>query len=158
EEVRAIDELPRMLREVPGIGVVLIGEGDLSQNLGYPRQYEHPVVASAMGDILRICQEQGVPCGHPHVDPGNAARLVEAGYRFLMAAPTRSYAGLEAALKHTGRASSGQYCLSHSIAASCSAMFVCALPNLAIRASTPIGSAEWRSPLANASRSAAVSS
>jgi 4-hydroxy-2-oxoheptanedioate aldolase len=105
EEVRAIDELPRMLKEVPGIGVVLIGEGDLSQNLGYPRQYEHPVVAAAMGDILRICQEQGVPCGHPHVDPGNAARLVEAGYRFLMAAPTRSYAGLEAALRHTGRAS-----------------------------------------------------
>jgi 4-hydroxy-2-oxoheptanedioate aldolase len=104
EEVRAIDELPRMLREVPGIGVVLIGEGDLSQNLGYPRQYEHPVVAAAMGDILRICQEHGVPCGHPHVDTGNAARLVEAGYRFLMAAPTRSYAGLEAALRHTGRA------------------------------------------------------
>jgi 4-hydroxy-2-oxoheptanedioate aldolase len=105
EEVRAIDELPRMLREVPGIGVVLIGEGDLSQNLGYPRQYEHPVVAEAMGNLLRICQEHGVPCGHPHVDAGNAARLVEAGYRFLMAAPTRSYAGLEAALRHTGRTS-----------------------------------------------------
>jgi len=105
EEVRAIGELPRILKEVPGIGVVLIGEGDLSQNLGYPRQYEHPVVAEAMGEILRICQEHGVPCGHPHVDPGNAARLVEAGYRFLMAAPTRSYAGLEAALRHTGRAS-----------------------------------------------------
>ena len=74
---------------------MLIGEGDLSQNLGYPRQYEHPVVAEAMGEILRICQEHRVPCGHPHVDPGNAARLVEAGYRFLMAAPTRSYAGLE---------------------------------------------------------------
>ena len=32
----AIDNLPRILNEVPGIGVVLIGEGDLSQNLGYP--------------------------------------------------------------------------------------------------------------------------
>src|SRR5215208_3072635 len=105
EDVVAVDNLPRILEEVKGIGVVLIGEGDLSQNLGYPRQYEHPVVAEAMGEILRICQEHGVPCGHPHVDPGNAARLVEAGYRFLMAAPTRSYAGLEAALRHTGRAS-----------------------------------------------------
>src|SRR5581483_5217652 len=80
---------PRILKEVPGIGVVLIGEGDLSQNLGYPRQYEHPVVADAMRTILRICQEHNVVCGHPHVDTRNVGRLVEEGYRFLMAAPTR---------------------------------------------------------------------
>ncbi len=104
EEVRAIDELPRILKEVPGIGVVLIGEGDLSQNLGYPRQYDHPAVVEAMRAILRICQEHGVACGHPHVDANNVARLVEEGYRFLMPAPTRSFAGLDAALRVTGRA------------------------------------------------------
>ena len=42
EDVSAIDNLPRILEDVPGIGVVLIGEGDLSQNLGYPRHYDHP--------------------------------------------------------------------------------------------------------------------
>jgi 4-hydroxy-2-oxoheptanedioate aldolase len=103
EEVRAIDNLPEMLREVPGIGVVLIGEGDLSQNLGYPRQYEHPAVIEAMTAIRRICQEHDVPCGHPHVDAGNAARVLEEGYRFLVTAPVRSYAGLEACRKITGR-------------------------------------------------------
>src|ERR1043165_2322814 len=40
EEKRAIRNLPQMLKEVPGIGVVLIGEGDLSQDMGYPRQYD----------------------------------------------------------------------------------------------------------------------
>jgi len=45
--VKAIDNLPRILKEVPGIGVVLIGEGDLSQNLGHPRQYDHPAVVDA---------------------------------------------------------------------------------------------------------------
>ena len=104
EEVRAIDELPRILKEVPGIGVVRIGEGDLSQNLGYPRQYEHPAVLEAMQAILRTCQEHGVVCGHPHVDANNVGRLVEEGYRFLMTAPTRSYGGLDAALRATGRA------------------------------------------------------
>jgi 4-hydroxy-2-oxoheptanedioate aldolase len=103
EEVRAIDNLPEMLREVPGIGVVLIGEGDLSQNLGYPRQYEHPAVIEAMTAIRRICQEHDVPCGHPHVDAGNAARVLEEGYRFLVTAPVRSYAGLEACRKIMGR-------------------------------------------------------
>ena len=48
EEVRAIKNLPNMLEQVPGIGVVIIGEGDLSQDLGYPRQYDHPTVASAI--------------------------------------------------------------------------------------------------------------
>ena len=94
EEVRAIDNLPHILKEVPGIGVILIGEGDLSQNLGYPRQYEHPAVVEAMTAILRTCQEHGVVCGHPHVDTSNAAHLVELGYRYLMTPPVRSFASL----------------------------------------------------------------
>src|SRR5205814_604307 len=53
EDVQGIDNLPEILREVPGIGVVLIGEGDLSQNLGHPRQYEHPSVVEAMTAIRR---------------------------------------------------------------------------------------------------------
>jgi 4-hydroxy-2-oxoheptanedioate aldolase len=99
EDVRAIDNLPDILREVRGIGVVLIGEGDLSQNLGYPRQYEHPAVIEAMTAIRRICNEHDVPCGHPHVDATNAQRVVDEGYRFLVAAPVRSYPGLDACRK-----------------------------------------------------------
>ena len=103
EDVRAIDNLPRILEEVPGIGVVLIGEGDLSQNLGFPRQYDHPAVVEAMTAIRRICTEHKVVCGHPHVDTQNAQRVVDEGYRFLMAAPARTFAGLEACRKTTGR-------------------------------------------------------
>jgi 4-hydroxy-2-oxoheptanedioate aldolase len=103
EQVKAIDRLPRILKEVKGIGVVLIGEGDLSQNLGYPRQYDHPAVVEAMTAIRRICTEHGVACGHPHVDPSNAQKVVDDGCRFLMAAPGRTLAGLETCRKLTGR-------------------------------------------------------
>jgi 4-hydroxy-2-oxoheptanedioate aldolase len=96
EDVQAIDNLPEILRTVGGIGVVLIGEGDLSQNLGYPRQYDHPAVVEAMTAIRRICTEHHVTCGHPHVDAANAQRVVDEGYRFLVAAPARSYPGLDA--------------------------------------------------------------
>ena len=103
EQAKAIDSLPRILKEVPGIGIVLIGEGDLSQSLGYPRQYDHPAVVDAMSAIRRICGEHGVPCGHPHVDTKNAQEIVDDGYRFVMAAPTRALAGLEACRTVTGR-------------------------------------------------------
>jgi len=103
EEVVAIKNLPKMLKEVPGIGVVLIGEGDLSQDLGFPRQYEHPVVASAIDEILGICKEHNVICGHPHVDSKNVETLLAKGFRWLMAAPTYSFAGLEKGLKASGR-------------------------------------------------------
>ena len=103
EEVVAIKNLPKMLKEVPGIGVVLIGEGDLSQDLGFPRQYEHPVVASAIDEILAICKQHNVICGHPHVDSKNVETLLAKGFRWLMAAPSYSFAGLEKGLKASGR-------------------------------------------------------
>lgn len=103
EEKRAIRNLPQMLKEVPGIGVVLIGEGDLSQDMGYPRQYDHPEVAAAIDDILAICKDAGIPCGHPHVDSNNVEKLVEKGFRWLMAGAGRSYAALDKGLKASGR-------------------------------------------------------
>jgi 4-hydroxy-2-oxoheptanedioate aldolase len=103
EEARAIQNLPDMLRQVPGIGVVLIGEGDLSQDLGYPRQYEHPTVAAAIGEILNICRNAGVVCGHPHVDSSNVERLLEMGFRWLMASPERTFNALQLGRKATQR-------------------------------------------------------
>ena len=104
EDTRAIENLPRILSEVKGIGVVLIGEGDLSQELGHPRDYEHPVVADAINRILKICQDHGVPCGHPHPDAKNIERLIASGYRSLMPPAPRSFAVLEQGRKLAGRA------------------------------------------------------
>src|SRR6201996_502811 len=103
EEVRAIRNLPKILEEVPGIGVVIIGEGDLSQDLGLPRQYEHPTVAAAIDEILPICKAHNVPCGHPHVDSKNIEMLVEKGFRYLMPAPVYSFAALDLGRKAAAR-------------------------------------------------------
>ena len=103
EEVKAIENLPDMLKEVPGIGVVLIGEGDLSQNLGHPRDYYHPVVVEAMAEIRAICKEANVPVGHPHVGLDNIDHVIEDGYRYLMVGAERSYNGLNKARELAGR-------------------------------------------------------
>jgi 4-hydroxy-2-oxoheptanedioate aldolase len=103
EEVQAIRNLPRMLKEVPGIGVVLVGEGDLSQEMGHPRQYDHPSVAAAIDEILAICKEHNVACGHPHVDSNNVETVLNKGFRWLMPAPTQSFGALERGRKLSGR-------------------------------------------------------
>ena len=91
ESTQAIENLDDMLGNVPGIGFILIGEGDLSQELGLPRQYEHPEVLDAMRRIVDICHKHKVVVGNPHTTAKNHDRLVKEGYRFLMSAPQRSY-------------------------------------------------------------------
>ena len=103
EDTKGIENLPDMLKNVPGIGAVLIGEGDLGQELGFPRQYEHPALLEAMAQIVSICKEHNVIAGHPHATSKNMQRLIDEGYRFLMAAPARTYDDLEVGLELTGR-------------------------------------------------------
>ncbi len=103
EDTVGIANLPDILKNVPGIGAILIGEGDLSQELGLPRQYEHKVVLDAMAQIVATCKQHKVVVGHPHVESANAERIINEGYRFLMCAAPRSFAGLEKARGLAGR-------------------------------------------------------
>src|ERR1041384_8775862 len=103
EDTKGVENLDDMLKNVPGIGAILIGEGDLSQELGYPRQYEHKVVLEWMKRIVDTCKKHNVVVGHPHVETGNAERIVKEGYRFLMMAPVQSYNHLTKTMEATGR-------------------------------------------------------
>ena len=95
EDLEGIGNLRDILREVKGIGAVMIGEGDLSQELGIPRQYGHPELLNAMAEIRAICNEFDVPVAHPHVTTENAERVFNEGYRLLVCGPSRSYPALE---------------------------------------------------------------
>ncbi|MFD0687306.1 HpcH/HpaI aldolase family protein [Actinomadura fibrosa] len=108
EDQLGIGNLAAILDQVPGIGLVVIGEGDLSQELGVPRQYEHPKVLDAKRRVLDVCGERGVAVGHPHVTAGNVEEVIKDGYRFLMSAPVRSYPGLDRGRELTGRAGGGR--------------------------------------------------
>ena len=103
EDAAGIGNLSDMLENVPGIGAVLIGEGDLGQELGYPRQYDHPALLEAIAEIVAVSHEHGAIVGHPHANAGNMQRLLDEGFRFLMTATARSDADLEKGLELTGR-------------------------------------------------------
>ena len=91
ESTQAVENLDDILKNVPGIGFIMIGEGDLSQELGCPRNYEHPDVVDAMRKIVETCKKHKVVVSHPHVSAKNHKRVLEEGYRFLIAAPQRTY-------------------------------------------------------------------
>ena len=75
----------------------------LQSRLGVPRQYDHPIVRENLTKILETCQSRNIPCGHPHVTADNVERLLDEGFRFLMPAAGRSYAGLEKGRQLAGR-------------------------------------------------------
>ena len=102
EDMRSVDNLDAMLKEVKGVGAILIGEGDLGQELGIPRQYEHPKLLEQMKRVVDTCKQHNVIVGHPHVEAGNCERILSEGYRFLMCAPTRSYGHLDKARAAAG--------------------------------------------------------
>src|SRR6202043_482035 len=95
EDTQGIANLGDILKKVPGVGMILIGDCYLSQELGCPREYDNPRVLESLAEIVEKCKEHNVPVGHPHVAADNVERIVNQGYRFLMAAPTRSYAALD---------------------------------------------------------------
>lgn len=103
EDLEGLNNLEEILGKVPGIGAVLVGEGDLSQELGCPREYDHPDLAKAMGEIVRICKEHKVPVGHPHVGPKNVEQVINKGFDLLLASPVRTFEALEKGKKLSGR-------------------------------------------------------
>lgn len=91
ESAPGVDNIENILKTVPGIGAVLIGEGDLSQALGHPRDYDHPVVHEAMMHVLNAGKKYDVPVGHPHVTSQNVEQVIAEGFRLMLSAPVRTY-------------------------------------------------------------------
>jgi 4-hydroxy-2-oxoheptanedioate aldolase len=104
EDITAIDNLETILKEVPGIGALLIGEGDLTQELGCPRQYDNPELLQMMDHVLKLGKAFDVPVGHPHVNEDNVSRVIDEGYRFLMTFPRRDFSALREGRRLAGRA------------------------------------------------------
>lgn len=103
ESPLGIKNLPDILEQVPGIGVIFIGEGDLSQELGVPRQYEDSEVLAGVREVLDVCKAHNVPNGWFHTTMDNVEQKVADGYRVFIAGSRRSHD-----LLHKGRTVAGR--------------------------------------------------
>lgn len=102
EDTVAVQNIETIVKQVPGIGVLLLGEGDLTQELGCPRQYDNPELLRMMAHVLDVGKAHNIPVGHPHVVDENVADVIAQGYRFLMTYPRRDFSTLQKGRKIAG--------------------------------------------------------
>lgn len=67
----------------PGIDMVYVGPYDFSISMGQPGNYDHPKVAGAIRDILKLCVKHKVPFGTTTSTPKASGALVKKGCRFF---------------------------------------------------------------------------
>lgn len=69
---------------VPGVDLIFIGPGDLSQSLGLPGQFTHPTVEAAIERVIATAKRRGKPTGiFCGTDLDWARKWVDAGVQFL---------------------------------------------------------------------------
>ena len=103
ENVRGINALPDILRQVKGIGAIWAGPGDLSVSMGLRGNATHPDVEAGVQQILAMCQNAGVPCATGTTPAISVETRLEQGFRIVITPPTRSLDNL-----HRGRQAAGR--------------------------------------------------
>ncbi|MFC7009796.1 HpcH/HpaI aldolase family protein [Halalkalicoccus salilacus] len=82
EKTTAIDNLGEIL-SVPDLGFAFIGPSDLSVQMGYPSDRNHPEVEQQIVDVKDACNAAGVPVGCIQSDPDAASEALNNGYQII---------------------------------------------------------------------------
>jgi 4-hydroxy-2-oxoheptanedioate aldolase len=83
EDARGIAALPEIV-EIDEVDAILIGQVDLSSDLGVPGQVDHPSVVAAVEEIIRIAKGAGKPYGVAAATPSDARQAIEDGAGYVL--------------------------------------------------------------------------
>ena len=89
EGVQGVRNLPAILGEVKGISAIWAGPGDLSIELGTRGNMADPRVEEGLQQVLKTCQEFGVPCAAV-ASPRDVEKRIEQGFRIIISGPSRT--------------------------------------------------------------------
>jgi len=82
ETARAFENLDEIL-SVPGVDVAWIGHYDLTVSMGFPAQFDHPLLIGAMSDLVQTCSKYGVIPGFLPPNQESAAHCIAEGFRMI---------------------------------------------------------------------------
>jgi 4-hydroxy-2-oxoheptanedioate aldolase len=83
EDRAGIAAMPK-IAEIPEVDAVLIGEFDLSSDLGVPGELDHPSVLEALDEIFRLASKAGTPVGLGASTAAQAEQGIARGAAYLM--------------------------------------------------------------------------
>ena len=87
ESPAGVNNIEQILAEVPGIGIVFVGPGDLSQAYGIYGQYDNPIMVDACRQVLKASTKAGVACGITALNSKLVDVRLAEGYRFIVTSP-----------------------------------------------------------------------
>ena len=82
ESPQALEQAEAMAR-VPGVDVLMLGQGDFSVLSGVPYQFDHPQVRGALARVAAAAKAAGIHWGTTSGTPEHTRGLLEMGARFI---------------------------------------------------------------------------
>ena len=83
ESVPAVQNLDGIC-SIPGVDALFVGPGDLTTNMGIPKEYDHPDLIKTLQRIIDIGKQHGVAAGSWFGTPEQARRTIRQGARFVV--------------------------------------------------------------------------
>lgn len=83
ESVPAIENLDAIC-SIPGVNAVFVGPGDLTVNMGIPREYDHPDLVAAVQKVIQIAERHHVAAGCWFGEARQAVRTIRQGARLVV--------------------------------------------------------------------------
>jgi 2-dehydro-3-deoxyglucarate aldolase/4-hydroxy-2-oxoheptanedioate aldolase len=69
---------------IPGIDLALVGHQDLTQSLGIPGQYSHPMLREGDAKVRALCKQRGIATAGAINRPDNVKAVIDSGAQFLL--------------------------------------------------------------------------
>ena len=101
EDQKGVDNLRDILSNVPGIGIIWAGPGDMAVSMGLGTDSAHPEVQRNLLTILETCKEFGVACATAANTPDQVSLRIEQGFKVIITPIIKSTPGLTAGQGHT---------------------------------------------------------
>lgn len=83
ESVPAVENLDAIC-SIPGVDAVFVGPGDLTANMGIPREYDHPQLVTTIRKIIQTAARHNVAAGSWFGTPEQALRTQRDGARLVV--------------------------------------------------------------------------
>lgn len=83
ESVPAVENLDAIC-SIPGVHAVFVGPGDLTVNMGIPKQYDHPDLIAILKRIIDTAEKHHVAAGCWFAEPRQATRTIRQGARLVV--------------------------------------------------------------------------